>query len=228
MNTPAQKISIVMDDRSKKLFTSDTREITHRGAAFMRDLSERHARCEFDNYEPPKGDGKTVFSGVKYLAGEIDQFVKEGRNMILFGTPGTGKDHLAVSLVKVAIRVLGVSARSVNGMDFYSKAREAITKKEPENTLLRQYDSCTILIISDPIPDRRGLSGYNLELMYLLANRRWERCLPTIVTCNCRTLAEMKKKLGGPLYNRLEDGAHIFKMSWESRRKPRQTFEGGK
>ena len=73
-----------------------------------------------------------------------------------------------------------------------------------------------------PIPAKRELSPFNLEWLYRLIDRRYRSKKSTWVTLNVTTEEEADEKLTAPVFDRLRDGAHLFRCFWPSHREQKK------
>lgn len=107
------------------------------------------------------------------------RFVDSAENIILVGTPGVGKTHIATSI--------GIESRKNRYQTYFITAHELISqlkKAQLENTLMRRlkhFTSYSVLIIDEVgfLP----ISRDEANLFFQLINMRYEKH-PTIITTN--------------------------------------------
>ncbi len=124
-------------------------------------------------------DFQPSINKMKVLDLETLGFIERKENILLYGTSGVGKTHLAVAI--------GIAAAKKRVMTYFISAHDliiALNKAHAENRLeqkLKHYTKYKVLIIDEigylPI-DRNGAN-----LLFQLINRRYEKN-STIITTN--------------------------------------------
>ena len=119
--------------------TSDPRiaEAKQRWLDLSRRIGRRYEDCTLANYRVEHSEQQKAVDAVRKFCEEMPEHVKAGRNAILYGPVGTGKDHLLVAMMKVAIRDGGASVHWCNGADLAGELRDLIDKEgEPTRAAL--------------------------------------------------------------------------------------------
>ncbi len=139
-----------------------------------------------------------------YAANALRYF-DEGIGLTLIGPKGTGKTHVAVGLLKAAV-MDGRSATFAGAVDVFDRLRATIDSErrssEKEQRIINSLVDPDLLALDDLRAS--SLTGWACERLYVIANARWERGLPTIVTTNYTPdeLAYTDKRAG------LDEGTH--------------------
>ena len=138
--------------------------------------------------------------------------------MILVGTPGTGKTHLACAAMREVIEQ-GNSARYTTVSDF-SRAIRATFNRKAEKTdgeVLDEYvDQC--LLVIDEVGSSSG-SDHEKQALFDLINRRYNAVRPTMILSNL-SAPELSEYLGDRIMDRLrQGGGKLLVLNWESYRK---------
>jgi DNA replication protein DnaC len=142
------------------------------------------------------------------------------RPIVLYGSVGTGKDHLLAALLYAAAQS-GRSVGWVNGQEVYSRFRDAMDSKQSEESLMAQFVAPQVLGISDPIPpvvDPHKPAAWRTELLFRVLDARYRDCKPTWATLNAQSPADAEGKLSEPVFDRLKDGAVLVPCFWPSYR----------
>lgn len=175
----------------------------------------RFENASLDNYECTTDEQRRL---VAVLRRGITCGFK--RNVVILGSVGTGKTHLAFA-VKNALSEISL----FRGRKFYSEDRCSYTtaktliddihlswkEKDCENPV-NALTKVGLLIL-----DEVGLSANERTELYELVNARYERCRPMICISN-NTPAELQNVLGQRIYDRISGGAEFFELSGTSYR----------
>lgn len=184
---------------------------------------KRFAESSLDNYICTTEEQKKLIDALR-------KGIDEGfsKNIIIIGGVGTGKTHLAYSVVnslaKVKTGVYNTDFRYYeNSKVLYITAKEIIDEirqnwKNSDYLLEEDVENIKKipLLIVDEIGVQYGSESERIEL-YSIFNRRYEDCLPTIVISN-NSLGELQKMLGQRIYDRLTGGALVFELKNKSHR----------
>lgn len=175
----------------------------------IRDCSfeKRLLAMDFDNY---KTHTRTQEKAVKDL---IDYSQKDGesRNIFISGKVGVGKTHLAVSLAKRIIRDSLKRVLFIAGVDLLYQIKKTFDPDCEIATaeITDKYSRAPYLIIDDLGVEKA--TEWVREVFYLIVNKRYNRCLPTIITTNFNSW-DLALKLGDRLISRLLHDALIIKL----------------
>lgn len=182
---------------------------------------KRFADSSLDNYNCETEEQKKL---VEVLRKGIDDGFE--KNIVIIGGVGTGKTHLAYSVINALEEV----RESQTGHKWYSESKVMYkTIKDIIDTIrmgwktndsyyeqdIENFKKCPLLII-DEIGVQYGSESERIEL-YTIFNTRYEDCLPTMVISN-NSLTELQKILGQRIYDRITGGALIFQLNGKSHR----------
>lgn len=132
---------------------------------------------------------------------------QSGQGLMLYGSYGIGKTHLAAA---IANRFIGkMSVLYISCPDLLLEIRESINGKgKPERfAVARQVP----LLVLDDIGAEKP-SDWVRETLFVLINHRYEYKLPTVFTTNC-TLEELEVRLGGRIVSRIAEMCRCIKFS---------------
>lgn len=186
-------------------------------------VGKRHATCELNNFVV--GDGqyatrrRAALTAVTDYCKKISENVAAGKNIILYGLPGTGKDHLAVSVIRVAL-MSRLTAISVRGSALAAEMRAYQCEKGAKTSFPLKYAERDILLLSDAEPrvgDEKA-SAFEIKAFLELIDQRYKDMRPIIITSNIERLAVLEQKIGDAALDRLTENCVVIHTDWPSYR----------
>lgn len=209
----------------------------------MRDLiraaGARYEDCRLSNFQrwgttEEQIQQDRVLTALRIFAERIVENVARGRNLVLAGPRGTGKDHLLFAMARAVIKsVPGASVTWVSGMDLFAEMRDAIDSKERTeraevNRWVRANEPNNVLCISDPLPPhsttdakQADLSSFQRQFLYRIIDGRYRVRKPTWVSINVSNSEDAARLLTPQIHDRLRDGALTCGCKWQSYRQTR-------
>lgn len=178
----------------------------------MEKLGPKHHGATLENFNPPTPTAARVLAAVKDYAKNLQEHIKKGTNILIFGPPGTGKDHLLTALAKLCA-ANGTYVTLIRGSDLLREASET-----PER--IDTFKKTRILYIQDPLPPIGGLTPTQSSILFEIVDYRWQRNLPIWCSLNVTGSEEAENRLGAATIDRLSDGALVLQTNWPSYRKP--------
>lgn len=194
------------------------RDVSRRIGRLAQQLGERYSprRCSLDTYEVYDAKQKPVVARLKAL--DLSALVESGCGVMLYGSIGTGKDHLLAAMLYSAAAAGVDPIAWTNGQEVFGAFRDGIDSGKAESTLLAELSAPSLLAISDPIPPRGQPSAWNVQQLYRLLDRRNRSMKSTWVTLNAMSPEDAEAKLSGPVFDRLAEGAVKLPCFWQSHR----------
>lgn len=216
----SQKVTASSDDRARE------RDLQRRAELWgnvVQAIGSRYSECRVQNFvlsddREVLARQERVVASLTAYGENVEENVRAGRGIVLFGSVGTGKDHLTVGLMFAACRA-GFSVMWVNGMDLFGEMRDSIDRDESEQRLLGKYVTPDVLVISDPLPPWGPLTQFQAGFLFRLIDRRYRNRKPIWVTANFADRKSAEEKLGAQLLDRLKDGALALHCDWPSHRR---------
>lgn len=184
----------------------------------VRIVGERYADCGFSTFDV--GDDKNTpkriaaRDAVREYAREIRAHREQGRNLLIVGSVGTGKDHLASAVVRMIVGT-GMSVAYTRGSVLFGEIMAAMKGAD----LNPKYATRDFLVVSDiePRGDKESSAFFQTSILDLI-DERYRAKLPTIVTSNHETRETMGRIIGTRTLDRLIECATVVKCKWPSYR----------
>lgn len=138
-------------------------------------------------------------------------------NLLLIGTPGTGKTHLSASIIRNILHNSTKSARYYTSAEIAQKMMDTWSDaSRSEKEVIEHFSSFDLLVI-----DEYGLHDRHekrLEMVHKVLYSRYDNMKSTLLISNF-TLQNMQRDLGVRLWSRLhENNLIVVPCYWEDRR----------
>lgn len=134
------------------------------------------------------------------------------KTLVLLGTPGTGKTHLACGL----LREYGGKYRTAPDIVEEMRRAKSFTSRDTEKEIIDYYASVPLLAIDEI---GRGISAADEKYMlYQILNARYNKRLPTILISNFGK-ADFLQYIGAAAADRLVESAELLELNGESYRR---------
>lgn len=180
----------------------------------------RFQPASLENYIPPTEQAEAILATLKSYTTNFEKYRAKGLSLILCGTTGTGKTHLACAVLKGIASEHGISG-------LYDTAYKAIQKvratyrshEESEQQAVERYIAPALLVL-DEIGVQYGTDSEKLILFSIL-NGRYEEMKPSLLVSNL-TVDEIIDYLGDRVFDRMrENGGAVLAFNWTSHRQRR-------
>ena len=183
------------------------------------DLGDRYSprAATLETFGVYHANQRPVIDGLLRLRDTLAEHVRVGAGIVLYGTVGTGKDHLLAAMLYAAA-ALPTTTRWINGQELFGSFRDRIDTGQRDEDQFRELCAPQVLGISDPIPPVGQPGAWDVGNLYRLLDRRYRSCKSTWVSLNAGSVEDADDKLSQPVFDRLRDGAEIFRCFWPSYR----------
>lgn len=179
-------------------------------------ITRRFGDCEFDNYLEINQEASRNLAACKRYANNWPAVLEAGKSLVLTGSCGTGKNHLAVSLAKNIIRnhLASVELTDVMRLTRAVKSTWRHNADTTEESVLDHYASLDLLII-DEVGVQFG-SPTEMTILHEIINARYESVLPTILISNLPR-EQLKEFISDRIFDRVTDGGRNYLVfNWTS------------
>jgi DNA replication protein DnaC len=181
-------------------------------------IPKRYLEASLENYRTDCGEQEEALNTVKRYVDQFEDRLKEGGSMLLCGTVGTGKTHLACAIAVAVMYRYGKSARYTTFFDAASHVKSTWQNSgEREQEAMKSYIDPTLLVM-----DEVGIQ-YNSDveklIIYNILNGRYVQMLPTIIISNL-PVEQLQEFITIQCLDRLkEGGGALINFTWNSYRK---------
>ncbi len=181
-------------------------------------IPPRYRTATFEGWAAPTEHHRQALAACREFAEGFDLVRQSGKSMILFGTTGTGKTHLATAIA-LAVHAKGYRAMytTVAGLTRRIKSTWGEGRLEEEHQVLAQLHTADLLILDEV--GVQSNSEWEKTHLFDLVNERYNWLRPTLVISNL-DLAGIHRTLGERVIDRLRQaGGRAVRFEWESYRK---------
>lgn len=176
--------------------------------------AERYKNCSLDNFELREGV-KVAKEKVKQYIDNLEENLKNGHNLFLFGDVGTGKSHLAFCIYSEA-KKKNFSAVFNTVTNIMNRLDKTFTNKEAEFDLLELLKVADLLVFDDlgvEVENQRSK-----ERLHEIIAGRYNNRKATVITTNLKTQSEIVQWLGARIFDRLLETSTFVKFTGKSYR----------
>jgi len=146
-------------------------------------IPRRYMHCELSNFDDHTDSQRRA---LKLAARLVDQFPVVDKGLLFYGENGVGKTHLAVALMKEAIRRKGARAMFFETRELLKTVRDTYNNQvdETELDVLRPVLEADLLVLDDIGAEKK--SEWVEETLGLIVNTRYSERRVTVFTTNLR------------------------------------------
>ena len=160
-----------------------------------------------------KGDDLKRFIGARKAAEDfINNFTSDYQNLFFYGTVGTGKTFMAVSVADMLLKkghsVIYFS--SVGLFELLSENSFDYNNKQELRSLYDDLFECDLLVIDDLGTER--VNSFVTSELFSLLNERDARKKSTVITTNC-SLEHLQNLYSDRIFSRITSNFKLLKLS---------------
>lgn len=169
----------------------------------------------FETFQVAYENQKRALAVCKRYADNFDESYSKGKSLILSGKPGTGKSHLAVSVIQAIYPKY--QGQYLTLMDLIRIVRNTWNRnsEKTEIQVLRELVGIDLLVI-DEIGVQYGTDGEQ-NIIFDVLDGRYREQMPTILLTN-QDKEGVSKCIGERVFDRMRESASWVSFDWESYR----------
>jgi DNA replication protein DnaC len=142
-------------------------------------IQRRYSHCELTNFEQHYDSLRDAFRrAVRF----VEQFPVVDKGLLLIGSHGVGKTHLAVAILKTVIRTKGARAYFYETGELLKLVRDTYASDTNEMEVLRPVLDADLLVLDDLGVEKT--SEWVQEMLGHVVNIRYSERRPTVFTTN--------------------------------------------
>jgi DNA replication protein DnaC len=186
------------------------------------EIPARFTGCTLDSFVAGIQKQRHTLQVCRDYASAFEGVLADGRCLVLSGTPGSGKTHLAVAVLK-SVMAKGATGRyaTVMGMLGRIKATYGKDPSETERQAVEAFVAPDLLVLDEVA--RQTDSNYEHMQVFHVLNTRYNEGKPTVLVSNLSG-RELRGFLGEAVWDRLrEQGGQVLACDWESHRRNGRT-----
>jgi DNA replication protein DnaC len=137
---------------------------------------------------------KKAYEDCKRYANKFKELKDDGIGIIINGSYGAGKTHLAAAVAHELMKqgFQPIFGTLINLLDKIRATYDDFDSKVTENQIINSYINCSLLIIDDIGKEKP--SEWTLQKLYQVLNERYENNNPVIITSNY-DIEKLKERL---------------------------------
>lgn len=164
-------------------------------------INRKYYTCTLDNYV---GYDDLVSRVKKYIKTIETSDFSENSSLLLTGNSGTGKTHIAVSIIRNLIKDGRDDVFFKNIPELMLDLRKSFNEdsKLTESDIINHYSSIGFLVLDDLGSEKT--SEYAVTSLYMIINRRLSEMKSTIITTNL-SLDEIESEISSRISSRLAE-----------------------
>lgn len=182
-------------------------------AGIPKRYSEAHV---FDNLVPPLPSAAAKISKVRNWANQMDINLQSGKSLLIMGSVGTGKTHVACAIANFALGK-GLNVRFTTEQDMFEEVKATFSENSETTTesVSKKYSACDLLVVDEV--GRYGNTAFDDKMIGNILNIRYMRCRPTIMTTNFNE-KDMAKHLRAAIWSRIKGNLQTVTFTWQDLR----------
>ena len=203
----AQARAVQICDKHKKEFRFDCSDCARESEALAEQAS-------FTNFKQPQA--KQQYNTCKRFADNWQQIMADGKDLLMFGSVGTGKTHLACAIANQIMVKHYAHVKYTTFMMLTFAMRDAQNLRQSLTGTMNQFTKSDLLIIDEI--GLKGFTEYEFSLVSEIIDFRYTEKMPTILASNMNW-QEIVSTLGDRVVSRIFESGGGLRFNNEDYRK---------
>jgi len=140
----------------------------------------------------------------EYCLAYANHFTTDNKSLLMLGSAGLGKTHLACAIANV-VMASGYTVMYSSSQSLFSKIEQA---RFTDEDVISDILSCDLFILDDL--GAESMTNYSLSVLYNIVNTRMISKKPCIYTSNITSQAALQKRYGEKISSRLLGSCDTF------------------
>lgn len=200
------------DDEARAKALEEERQEIERIRLKNLGIMPRFACSTFDNYQAVTPAQRAVLQACRVYVQTAAQVYADGRNMVMVGNPGTGKNHLATAILK-GFDALRYSTRMLNVSAMVREIRSTYSGNGDETEAFARFGKYDLLILNE-VGVQFGTDAEK-NLVFEVLDDRYGRLKPTVLISNLG-LQGLEQFLGARAMDRILERGVVLEFTWAS------------
>jgi len=134
---------------------------------------------------------------------QVIHALQNDRGLVLYGTVGNGKSHMAVAILRTFLDV-GRNARITKTRDLLFEIQATFGRTDGPTTekVVARYRDCGLFVLDDVGTEKQ--TEWSRDVFYAILDAGYSNFAPIVLTANLR-LAQLRTHLGPRLHSRLTE-----------------------
>lgn len=183
-------------------------------------LGFRYRDATLENFEVYHDQQREVLERLGRFAERMPELLKGGGGLLLFGNPGTGKDHLLAALLKLAVMLHRLDVAWFDGGSLYDRIHAALQGEGDGEwrKLSAELRAPHVLAISDPQPPQGALTPQQVRRLRDIIDQRYRAGKSTWLTTNIDQKDYAEQLFTKPVMERMREASATILCDWPSYR----------
>lgn len=149
-------------------------------------IPKKYVASTLDNYDEENGSQDVIIYARHWLS-NLEDNLNNGTGLYMFGGTGSGKTHVATSILKRAVATHEVCGYFITTEQYLETSYSALDDdryddESPDADTIHYIDNVYDILVLDGLGTERRQSEFAKKSLTSMLSKRYENQLPTIIT----------------------------------------------